>query len=62
MDRGSEQGAVSLLEGLMLPRQPASRHSHECEAPCQDAGLGGFCHGRRTELYYCQEEIPMKAK
>lgn len=60
MDRGSEQGAVSLQE--LLPRQPASHHSHECEAHCQDAGLGGFYNGRRTELYHCQEEIPMKAK
>lgn len=28
MDRGSEQGAVSPLEGLMLPGQPASQVSH----------------------------------
>lgn len=62
MDRGSEQGAVSLLGGLMPPRQPASHDSHECEAPCQVAGFGGFYRGRGTELYRSQEKIPMKAK
>lgn len=35
LHRRSEQGAASFLKSLMLPQQPVSRDSIECETPCR---------------------------
>lgn len=64
LDRRSEQGAASLLKGLMLPRQPVSHDSNECETPCRVKMLAlvGYYRRRRTELCCSQEKNAVESK
>lgn len=63
LDRGSGEGGLCpLLRAWYSRANLLYMTARECETLCQDARLGGFCHGRRTELYRSQGKIPVKAK